>query len=207
MGSFAVRLSETARTWGQVVAPIAEWVAGELWSTVRKPTRLQVPATRLTQRHKREARIASVEVPANAPPKPIRACRGCGASVNRDRDYCAACGLVVSTDKILEVGEAGRVPHKASRHRQVGLKRNGEMRSLSMRGKALRDCRSARKCMIATFSLGSPRYRSRQLQLCSPSLGHTLRIFADGDAARIHGIGKSSDGLLMESIKGVSCVG
>ena len=35
-------------------------------------------------------------------------CRGCGASVKADRDYCAVCGLVNSTEKILEVGEAGR---------------------------------------------------------------------------------------------------
>jgi hypothetical protein len=62
MGSFAVRLSETARTWGRAVAPIAEWISSELWSTVNKPTRLQVPATRLTQSHKREAKGVSMRV-------------------------------------------------------------------------------------------------------------------------------------------------
>jgi hypothetical protein len=36
MGSFAVRLSETAPTWGRAVAPVAEWVARTLWSTNRK---------------------------------------------------------------------------------------------------------------------------------------------------------------------------
>jgi CRISPR/Cas system-associated endonuclease Cas1 len=56
MGSFAVRLSETARTWGRAVAPIAEWIARELWSTTKKSTCLLVPATRLTQTHKREAK-------------------------------------------------------------------------------------------------------------------------------------------------------
>jgi hypothetical protein len=34
-------------------------------------------------------------------------CHGCGASVKRDRDYCTARGLVISTEKILEVGEKG----------------------------------------------------------------------------------------------------
>jgi hypothetical protein len=109
MGSFAIRLAETASTWGRAVAPIAEWVAQELWSTTRRKARPRLPATRLTQNHKREAKGVSPDVPANTPPKPMRVCRGCGASVKRDRDYCTACGLVVSTDKILEVGEAGRV--------------------------------------------------------------------------------------------------
>ncbi len=109
MSSFAVRLTETAPTWGRAVAPIAEWVARTLWSTTRKATRLQVPATRLTQIHKREAKSVSANVPAYPPPKPMHVCRGCGASVKRDRDYCAACGLVVSTDKMLEVSQVGRV--------------------------------------------------------------------------------------------------
>jgi hypothetical protein len=80
----------------------------QLFLTERKlsPT---VPATRLTQNHKREATGASADVPANTPPRPMRVCRGCGASVKRDRDYCVACGLVISTDKIPQVGEAGRV--------------------------------------------------------------------------------------------------
>jgi CRISPR-associated endonuclease Cas1 len=35
MGPFAVRLSESAQTWGRAVAPIAEWVARAFWSTIR----------------------------------------------------------------------------------------------------------------------------------------------------------------------------
>ena len=108
MGSFAVRLSETAPTWGRAVAPIAEWVAHELWSSTSKRARPRLPATRLTQNHKREAKGASADVPANTPPRPMRVCRGCGASVKGDRDYCTACGLVVSTEKIREVGKDGR---------------------------------------------------------------------------------------------------
>jgi len=109
MASLAVRLAETAPTWGRAVAPFAEWIARELWSTTSKRAGPRLPATRLTQNHKREAKGVSAYDPANAPPKPMRICRGCAASVKRDRDYCAACGLVISTDKILEVGEAGRV--------------------------------------------------------------------------------------------------
>jgi CRISPR-associated endonuclease Cas1 len=109
MASFAVRLDETAPTWGRAVAPIAEWMARELWSTTSKRARPRIPATRLTQNHKREAKGVSADISANTQPKPMHVCRGCGASVKRDRDYCTACGLVVSTDKILEVGEAGRL--------------------------------------------------------------------------------------------------
>jgi len=109
MASFAVRLSETAQTWGRAVAPIGEWVARELWTTTKKATRLQLTATRLTQAHKREAKSLSADASACSPAKPMHVCLGCGASVKRDRDYCTACGLVVSTDKILEVGEAGRL--------------------------------------------------------------------------------------------------
>jgi CRISPR-associated endonuclease Cas1 len=109
MASFAIRLSETAQAWGRAVAPVAEWVARELWTTTKKAMRLQLPATRLTQSHKREGNIISTNGSRCEPPKPMHVCRGCGASVKRDRDYCTACGLVVSTDKILEVGEAGRL--------------------------------------------------------------------------------------------------
>lgn len=108
MASFAVQLSETAATWGRAVAPIAEWVARELWSTTSKANRLRVPATRLTQTYKREAKGISTDASFAPAPKPTHVCRGCGASIKADRDYCTMCGLVVSTDKILEVGEAGR---------------------------------------------------------------------------------------------------
>jgi len=102
MASFAVRLSETAATWGRAVAPFAEWVARELWTTTKKATRMPLPATRLTQNHRREARGVSADLSANnVPPKPIRVCHGCGTSVKRDSDYCSACGLVVATEKLV----------------------------------------------------------------------------------------------------------
>ncbi len=81
-------------------------------------------------------------------------------------------------------------PGKALRHRRAGLKRSDEIPSLSMRGKALRDSRSMKKCMIVKFSLGSQKYRSRQLRPHYASPGLMLPIFAEGSAARMHGIGK-----------------
>jgi len=37
MAPFAVQLSETIPTWRRAIAPVAEWVARALWSTMRKP--------------------------------------------------------------------------------------------------------------------------------------------------------------------------
>src|SRR5207253_7618510 len=47
MGQFAVRLSETAPSWGRAVAPLAEWVSRTLWLTIPRLIRQNSPATRL----------------------------------------------------------------------------------------------------------------------------------------------------------------
>jgi hypothetical protein len=51
-----VELSETSRIWRRALGPLAEWVAHTLWSTTSKPSKSRFPATRLTQRRKREAK-------------------------------------------------------------------------------------------------------------------------------------------------------
>src|SRR2546421_5819920 len=67
MASFAVRLTETTRMWARAVAPVAEWVARELWSTPQKRTQ-SLPPTRLTQTHRREAKgIASAPIVPASP--------------------------------------------------------------------------------------------------------------------------------------------
>jgi CRISPR-associated endonuclease Cas1 len=109
MGSFAVRLSETAATWGRAVAPIAEWVAHELWSTTGKATRLRGPATRLTQNHKREAKGSSADAPASTPPKPPRICRGCGAPIIYGKNFCSSCGVLVARNELIESAKRGRL--------------------------------------------------------------------------------------------------
>jgi CRISPR-associated endonuclease Cas1 len=109
MGSFAVRLSETARTWGRAVAPIAEWVARELWSTVKRPARMSVPATRLTQNRKREAKGVSTEVHVPEPPKPPRICLGCGAPIIYGKSFCSACGVIVARDALIKSAKRGRI--------------------------------------------------------------------------------------------------
>lgn len=106
MAPFAVRLSETAPTWGRAVAPIAEWVARAFWLTIRKP---DTPlATRLTQSVKREARGGGI-APAIPAPNPQSICRGCGKSIAAGSTNCAACAVPVSSQRMSEVARLGRV--------------------------------------------------------------------------------------------------
>jgi CRISPR-associated endonuclease Cas1 len=115
VSSFAVRLAETACTWGRAVAPIAEWVARELWSMVQKPNRRQrLPATRLTQSHKREAKGISSTLPIQAPPKPLRVCRGCGAPIIYGKNFCSSCGVIVARDELIKSAQRGRIAAQSS---------------------------------------------------------------------------------------------
>jgi len=109
MGSFAVRLSETAPTWGSAVAPLAEWVSRTLWSTIPKLARQLSPATRLTQSHRRKAKSAECSLPAMAPPRPPAVCRDCGAPIRPGLSFCASCGVVFSRSRLIEAARLGRV--------------------------------------------------------------------------------------------------
>jgi CRISPR-associated endonuclease Cas1 len=135
IGSFAVRLSETARTWGRAVAPIAEWVSRELWSTVQKPNRQRLPATRLTQSHKREAKGISGNLPTQPPPKPPRICRGCGAAITYGKNFCLSCGVVIARDELIKSAKRGRIAAQspeaqarrtATQRRNAGAQRDFE---------------------------------------------------------------------------------
>ncbi len=109
MGSFAVRLSETASTWGRAVAPLAEWVSRTLWSTIPKPARQLSPATRLTQGHRHQAKGSPSSLPPMDPPRPPAVCRVCGASIMFGRSYCASCAVIVSREGLIEAAKLGRV--------------------------------------------------------------------------------------------------
>jgi CRISPR-associated endonuclease Cas1 len=78
-GEFAVRLSETSRTWRQTLGPFAEWIARTLWSTISRPSQTKAPATRLTQSRKREAKGIPTQTLANLPIPP----RGCTPAISR----------------------------------------------------------------------------------------------------------------------------
>ncbi len=109
MGPFAIRLSETASTWGRAVAPIAEWVSRTLWSTMRKPTGQAYPATRLSQSRRRQAKGSSFDARSENTLRPLRICRICGAAINRGQTYCASCAVGVSREGLIEAAKLGRI--------------------------------------------------------------------------------------------------
>lgn len=99
--SLAIKLCETSDTWRKLVAPVAEYVAQEIWSSVSKPTSpsklaRQLIATRLTQSRKRS--VKGSDVPSVKAPKPDRVCRGCGKLIRRGRRYCQSCAVTVTKE-------------------------------------------------------------------------------------------------------------
>jgi hypothetical protein len=109
MGSFAMRLSETAPTWGRAIAPIAEWVSRTLWSMMRKPSGQAYPATRLTQSRRRQVKGSSFDVRTEDSPRPMRICRICGVEIKRGQTYCASCAIDFSRQGLIEAAKLGRI--------------------------------------------------------------------------------------------------
>jgi CRISPR-associated endonuclease Cas1 len=91
ISSLAVKLSQTAETWRKLVAPVAEYVAQELWSSISRfgSAARGGLATRLTQRKKRE--VKGSDVPTIHPPKPEHVCGNCGAKIPRGKKICLKC--------------------------------------------------------------------------------------------------------------------
>jgi CRISPR-associated endonuclease Cas1 len=110
VAALVIRLSETADTWRRFVAPVAEYVAQELWSSISKPASTPARrriATRLTQSRKRA--VKGSEVPSVKVPKPERVCRGCGKAVQGTSVHCAECDIDIATKRLVEVAKEGRV--------------------------------------------------------------------------------------------------
>jgi hypothetical protein len=92
VSALANRLSETADTWRKFVAPVAEYVAQQLWSSISKPTsRLarQLIATRLTQHNKRE--VKGSYVPSVNQAKAEHLCGNCGVRIPNNTSHCLNC--------------------------------------------------------------------------------------------------------------------
>jgi CRISPR-associated endonuclease Cas1 len=112
VSSLATKLCETSDTWRRLVAPVAEYVAQELWSSVSKPTSRsklarQLIATRLTQRNKREVKRSNVlEVKQ---PKLQHVCSGCGKPIKAERNHCANCAIDGATERLVDAARIGRV--------------------------------------------------------------------------------------------------
>jgi len=100
--ALAIKLCETADTWRKFVAPAAEYVAQELWSSISKPTfRRSQFASRLTQAHRRTAK-GSV-VPAVNQPKLEHVCSDCGFKISSRTKLCSNCAKQ-ATRKNFRVG-------------------------------------------------------------------------------------------------------
>jgi len=112
--SFAVCLSETAPIWRRPVAPIAEWFARAIWSTIRRPETPLV--TRLTQSNKLAAKGKRPPVPRRAP-QPRNICMGCGKEVAAGSTHCAVCAVEASRTKMTEIAKQGRLASKTPESR------------------------------------------------------------------------------------------
>ena len=98
------QLSETAPTWGRLVGPWAEYVSHTLSAGRSGPNG---PATRLTQRHKREAK-GRASLPSSIPvPKREHLCRGCGKTIQSGVN-CARCAVGDATKNMLDAARIGR---------------------------------------------------------------------------------------------------
>jgi CRISPR-associated endonuclease Cas1 len=109
MGSFTEQLSETLPMWRIAVAPFAERVVRILWQMTRKSRGTPTPATRLTQRHKREAKGAPPLPVQKRKPQPQNICQGCGSHIRPGKKYCVSCAVATSTERLLDVAQQGRV--------------------------------------------------------------------------------------------------
>jgi CRISPR-associated endonuclease Cas1 len=104
--SLCSKLSETAPTWGKLVAPWAEYVAHSLRASHTSRDAARGFSTPLTQAHRRKAKSALP--PAIKTPTVERICQGCGTPTRVGRN-CPNCGREISKDKLIELAKAGRI--------------------------------------------------------------------------------------------------
>jgi CRISPR-associated endonuclease Cas1 len=119
--SLAAKLSETVSVWGKLVAPWAEYVAHKLWATTSRPTNHNSIPTRLTQRHRREAK-GGLSAPPVVIPKHDRVCRGCGKTIGAGRLDCGKCAIEGATKRFSEAARIGRI----AAHSAEALAKEGE---------------------------------------------------------------------------------
>lgn len=106
--TLSAKLSETTSVWSKLVAPWAEYVAHTLWATTSRPTNRNSIPTRLTQRHRREAK-GGLSASTVAIPKPDCVCRGCGKTIRAGRSDCGKCAVEGATKRLMEAARIGRI--------------------------------------------------------------------------------------------------
>lgn len=182
MATLVERLSETAPSWGRVVAPFAEWVAETLWNSIRKPSRNdpKMP-TRLTQRRRSEGRGKDFFPNLQIPPHPTKVCAGCGAKTRSGR-YCRTCARNVSKMKLIELAKLGRAASMSPESRK---KRADTMNRHAAGKKAWRSAQNPtgpdEKAFVTQIQ---PQLASVTISFIASSLGVTEGYAADIRAGR-----------------------
>jgi hypothetical protein len=126
-----MNLSETMSVWGKLVAPWAEYVARTLWTRARAANCGLTP-TRLTQRHRREAK-GSFKTPAVVISKPDRVCRGCGTKIRAEHKDCGKCAIEGATKRLVQAARIGRiVAHTPEALAKEGKAQRQQARARSM---------------------------------------------------------------------------
>jgi CRISPR-associated endonuclease Cas1 len=108
MSHFCAKLSETAPTWGRLVAPWAEHVTRTLWTSTSPAKSERRLSTPLTQQHRRAAK-GRPPLPEVKTPTLERLCRECGKRIEGDSKHCKKCDLQIATERLVEVARAGRI--------------------------------------------------------------------------------------------------
>ena len=126
MSRLCAQLSETAPTWGRLVAPWVEYVARSLCSTTLQRN---TPATSLTQQHKRESKGGISLSRPIAPPRRENICRGCGKTIEERRTDCADCAIDGAKERLVSAAKLGRLaarsPESRAKH-SVSRRRHAE---------------------------------------------------------------------------------
>ena len=84
------KLSEIAPTLGKLVSPWAEYVVGTLWASTSRSKFDRIPATHLTQQHRREAK-RQPSFPRIEMPRPEHGCSACGVRILSGNKLCSKC--------------------------------------------------------------------------------------------------------------------
>jgi hypothetical protein len=131
---FAVRLSESAPAWRQLLAPIAEWVSRVLWSTLRHNGKHKPAPTHLTQSSRRDAKGVPHQHFISAP-QPPHLCRTCGGKVTAGFDRCKSCKIPNCKNELIKRRRKGAWPPTPQRLKQSGLRiGSGRLKGLSFGG-------------------------------------------------------------------------
>jgi len=124
MSSLSSMLSETAPTWGKLVAPWAEFVAQTLSSGIQGK---RVIATRLTQRKKRE--VHDAVMPPVHLPRPEHVCGSCGSKIPSSRKHCSNCWKQETVKEFSAGRELAQRPDAIAKRAETMLQHRKEIRN------------------------------------------------------------------------------